>query len=199
MIRCAMLSYNPKSHSLIGSLHLCYPRSSSPPTSKRIKTSSVSSDSAPSPHPPPPLFLPQHQLPPSYPRPTLFGSIAMPQTPIIPPPPPAPAPTSTPPTANRRKRRFSQQHPGSTPTMSTTPTMATSATVPTAGGLDVEHPFSNLPESSSKRSTGRTNIPWTAQEELRLKAMREASRSWSDIAKVCLLLSRHENETERGR
>jgi hypothetical protein len=31
----------------------------------------------------------------------------------------------------------------------------------------------------------RTNTPWTAAEEQRLKTMREAGNSWADIAKVC--------------
>lgn len=31
----------------------------------------------------------------------------------------------------------------------------------------------------------RTNTPWTAAEEQRLKTMREAGNSWAEIAKVC--------------
>lgn len=31
---------------------------------------------------------------------------------------------------------------------------------------------------------GRTNTPWTAAEEQRLKIMRDAGNSWSEIAKV---------------
>lgn len=37
-------------------------------------------------------------------------------------------------------------------------------------------------ESSKKRS--RTNTPWTAVEEHRLKQMRDAGNTWSEIAKV---------------
>ncbi|KAF9885737.1 hypothetical protein FE257_012622 [Aspergillus nanangensis] len=36
------------------------------------------------------------------------------------------------------------------------------------------------------RKKGRTNTPWTAEEEQRLKTMRDAGRSWSEIAKVRL-------------
>lgn len=39
------------------------------------------------------------------------------------------------------------------------------------------------PESTPKKK-GRTNTPWTAEEEQRLKSMRDAGRSWSEIAKV---------------
>lgn len=34
------------------------------------------------------------------------------------------------------------------------------------------------------KKKGRTNTPWTAEEEQRLKTMRDAGRSWSEIAKV---------------
>lgn len=33
---------------------------------------------------------------------------------------------------------------------------------------------------------GRTNTPWTPQEEQRLKVMRDQGKSWSEIAKVSL-------------
>lgn len=39
------------------------------------------------------------------------------------------------------------------------------------------------PETTRKKK-GRTNTPWTAEEEQRLKTMRDAGRSWSEIAKV---------------
>jgi len=35
----------------------------------------------------------------------------------------------------------------------------------------------------------RTNTPWTAAEEQRLKNMREAGSSWADIAKVGWILA----------
>lgn len=46
---------------------------------------------------------------------------------------------------------------------------------------------SNLVASSpeiARKKKGRTNTPWTAEEEQRLKTMRDAGRSWSEIAKV---------------
>ncbi|GAT20039.1 Myb-like transcription factor [Aspergillus luchuensis] len=33
------------------------------------------------------------------------------------------------------------------------------------------------------KKKGRTNTPWTAEEEQRLKTMRDAGRTWSEIAK----------------
>ncbi|EAU29786.1 conserved hypothetical protein [Aspergillus terreus NIH2624] len=38
-------------------------------------------------------------------------------------------------------------------------------------------------KSEPPRKKGRTNTPWTAEEEQRLKTMRDAGRSWSEIAK----------------
>ena len=35
-----------------------------------------------------------------------------------------------------------------------------------------------------KRKASRTNTPWSAAEEQKLKQMREAGHSWSEIAKV---------------
>lgn len=35
------------------------------------------------------------------------------------------------------------------------------------------------------KKKGRTNTPWTAEEEQRLKAMRDAGNTWAEIAKVC--------------
>lgn len=40
------------------------------------------------------------------------------------------------------------------------------------------------PVEPPPKKKGRTNTPWTAEEEQRLKMMRDAGRSWSEIAKV---------------
>ncbi len=40
-----------------------------------------------------------------------------------------------------------------------------------------------LTDDAGKRR-GRTNTPWTPQEEQRLKQMRDGGHSWSEIAKV---------------
>lgn len=53
----------------------------------------------------------------------------------------------------------------------------TSATFAQAEQVD-----SSAQEPKIKKS--RTNTPWTPAEELRLKQMRDAGNSWSEIAKV---------------
>lgn len=40
------------------------------------------------------------------------------------------------------------------------------------------------------KKKGRTNTPWTAEEEQRLKQMRDLGKSWSEIAKVRCATSR---------
>jgi cytoskeletal protein RodZ len=71
------------------------------------------------------------------------------------------------PGSNPRKRRSSPP--------SSTAAMTTSAT-----GDD---PVAATAEPTPRKK-GRTNTPWTAEEEQRLKTMRDAGRSWSEIAKV---------------
>ncbi|RJE20289.1 SANT [Aspergillus sclerotialis] len=44
-------------------------------------------------------------------------------------------------------------------------------------------PASSPPEPTPKKK-GRTNTPWTAEEEQRLKTMRDAGCSWNEIAKT---------------
>ncbi|KAF7162120.1 hypothetical protein CNMCM5623_007565 [Aspergillus felis] len=122
---------------------------SSPPTSKRIKTSVSTSV--------PPQLLTQQQINPFQRVPAYEG---------IPIPPAQVAPQ------NSRKRRGSPQS-------SATATMA--APVTSASADATQNPQS-APEAAPKKK-GRTNTPWTAEEEQRLKTMRDAGRSWSEIAK----------------
>jgi hypothetical protein len=51
------------------------------------------------------------------------------------------------------------------------------STAPQAAGVDA-------PTQEPKLKKSRTNTPWTPAEELRLKQMRDAGNSWSEIAKV---------------
>jgi hypothetical protein len=84
-----------------------------------------------------------------------------------------PQPQLSPP--NPKKRRASPQ-------AGTGPTMTTSGTTAAAGEVALDH-GPGAPEAPPKKK-GRTNTPWTAEEEQRLKTMRDAGRSWSEIAKV---------------
>ena len=87
-----------------------------------------------------------------------------------------PAPTSSPPS---RKRKA----PGSSLTAGSPPTSTTAYGDP--GGLG--EPTPTMAESSTSAppaKKSRTNTPWTPAEEQRLKTMRDAGNSWSEIAKV---------------
>lgn len=128
-----------------------------PPTSKRIKTSVANSSPA----------RPLGQ-PPTFPGPGPFES--------GPPMPPASVSPSNP-----RKRRASLQ----------AAPLTTMAPPPPSSGVEAEghHPPALQPAPAPEptptgKKRGRTNTPWTAEEEHRLKTMRDAGNSWSEIAKV---------------
>ncbi|EHA24166.1 hypothetical protein ASPNIDRAFT_137793, partial [Aspergillus niger ATCC 1015] len=90
-----------------------------------------------------------------------FEGIPMPQTQIPP--------------QNPRKRRASPQS-------SSAATMAAPGAAPATGETAHEQgPGGSEPAPKKK---GRTNTPWTAEEEQRLKTMRDAGRTWSEIAKT---------------
>ncbi|PGH35862.1 hypothetical protein GX50_01320 [[Emmonsia] crescens] len=140
--------------------------SASPPTSKRIKTAVAANTPT---HP-----LNQQQQPPPFPGPGPFESASM--VPIS-----APAPAPAPAAPNPRKRRASLQ----------TASLATMAPPPLTGALEGEGNTTAAsttgapaaPETTVKKK-GRTNTPWTAEEEQRLKTMRDAGSTWSEIAKT---------------
>lgn len=91
------------------------------------------------------------------------------------PPQPQPHHQLQPQQVNPRKRR--------------SPPSATAATGISAipGSALVAPVMSDIPgglvETPPKKK-GRTNTPWTAEEEQRLKQMRDLGKSWSEIAKV---------------
>jgi hypothetical protein len=91
---------------------------------------------------------------------------------------PAPAqPTQPLQPSNPRKRRPS-------PEQTTTSAMAAPPTTVSAGGVAVHPATGTAASETTPKKKGRTNTPWTAEEEQRLKAMRDAGKSWSEIAKV---------------
>ena len=59
------------------------------------------------------------------------------------------------------------------------PAGAASSNVAAAQATDA-----NPPAQEPKVKKSRTNTPWTPAEEQRLKTMRDAGNSWSEIAKV---------------
>lgn len=92
---------------------------------------------------------------------------------------------------NSRKRRASELGDPSLPGSSssnasafTNPSGLLSAGSDLSGtGLDLGAPSQQtLPSPTVKK--GRTNTPWTPAEEQRLKALRDAGSSWSEIAKT---------------
>jgi hypothetical protein len=75
---------------------------------------------------------------------------------------------------NPKKRRASGQ-----PIAPAPPTITASFAEPSGGpATAIEQPAAPPPAKK-----GRTNTPWTPAEELRLKQMRDAGKSWSEIAK----------------
>jgi len=67
-----------------------------------------------------------------------------------------------------------------TATSEGTETQASSAAAPPPPPPPVDTDAAQEP----KTKKSRTNTPWTPAEELRLKQMRDAGNSWSEIAKV---------------
>ena len=90
------------------------------------------------------------------------------QVSLVPPP-------RTPP-LNPRKRRASNS-----PKLDTLPPGTILPRIEPSSTVSIS---SLLSEDSGKKRTGRTNTPWTAAEEQRLKQMRDVGNSWSEIAKV---------------
>lgn len=96
------------------------------------------------------------------------------------------APQASP--TNSRKRRISgPQLPASLGPVTATPASAAYGE-PSAvsGGLPVvPAPAPEMdPPAQPAPKKGRTNTPWTPAEEQKLKQMRDAGNSWSEIAKV---------------
>ncbi|KAJ5748561.1 uncharacterized protein N7511_010257 [Penicillium nucicola] len=128
---------------------------SSPPTSKRIKTSATTSA--------PPHMLAQQQIHPFHRVPTFEGI----------PIPTAPIPT-------QQQHGTSRKRPPSPATGSS----MIAGSVNQVGGAIEGDPNAFAQVESTPKKKGRTNTPWTAEEEQRLKTMRDAGRSWSEIAKT---------------
>lgn len=94
---------------------------------------------------------------------------------------------------NTRKRRASGTAGAQHQQLAPNATIAPSSVTAGAGGGSSAYGAdpSGLGEGEAQQPVqppppkkGRTNTPWTAAEEQRLKIMRDAGNSWSEIAKV---------------
>lgn len=98
------------------------------------------------------------------------------------PPPPLQPPLASP--VGSRKRRASElELPGSAGS-NVSAYGHPSSLRPTGGEVDVGLVSGQTQLPSPVAKKGRTNTPWTPAEEQRLKTLREAGSSWSEIAKT---------------
>jgi len=88
---------------------------------------------------------------------------------------------STPTAVNSRKRRLSGQPVTPSPIAPAPSTVAPAGAEPSPATAPA--PAQEMPGPPPAKK-GRTNTPWTPGEEQRLKQMRDAGNSWSEIAKV---------------
>ncbi|CAN9123863.1 unnamed protein product [Alternaria alternata] len=140
------------------------PDSSSPSTKRSLKPSPIAANPQPTvPYSAPPE-LPSLQPAASF---TTANQEAHPGA-----QPPLPSPTSR----KRKSVTLGQSQDQMASTSDSAEAQASSAALPPAADVDATQ------EPKTKKS--RTNTPWTPAEELRLKQMRDAGNSWSEIAKT---------------
>lgn len=107
-------------------------------------------------------------------------------------------PAAQPPNARSRKRPAQNAAPSPATAAAPPPVAAAQGQppaptppAPQAAPPSQAQPTANDDANSANAASGpptkksRTNTPWTPQEELRLKQMRDAGNSWAEIAKVC--------------
>ncbi|KAH7406464.1 hypothetical protein DE146DRAFT_392119 [Phaeosphaeria sp. MPI-PUGE-AT-0046c] len=142
--------------------------SSSPSARRNLKPSPVAA---------PPLSPKSHHLtttePPSLqPAVSTTSATAAPESQASAQPPLSP-------NSNRKRKSVTLTHLPETMSSSTgvVDAKASSATPQVAADVD-------SPVQEPKLKKSRTNTPWTPAEELRLKQMRDAGNSWSEIAKT---------------
>jgi hypothetical protein len=138
--------------------------SSSPSTKRSLKPSSIAANPQPT---------VQYSGPPELPslQPAASFTTANPEA-HTGAQPPLPSPTSR----KRKSVTLGQSQDQMAGTADSADAQASSAVLPPVADIDAAQ------EPKTKKS--RTNTPWTPAEELRLKQMRDAGNSWSEIAKV---------------
>ncbi|CAN9180655.1 unnamed protein product [Alternaria sp. RS040] len=140
------------------------PDSSSPSTKRSLKPSPIAANPQPTvPYSAPPE-LPSLQPAASF---TTANQEAHPG---------AQPPLSSPTSRKRKSVTLGQSQDQMASTSDSAEAQASSAALPPAADVDATQ------EPKTKKS--RTNTPWTPAEELRLKQMRDAGNSWSEIAKT---------------
>ncbi|KAM5354007.1 hypothetical protein ACJ41O_000657 [Fusarium nematophilum] len=92
------------------------------------------------------------------------------------PPPPQQTPTPTPAQPGRQRKR-----PAPAPPVPAPPAPQAAPQPQPPAPTDDANAAPVVPPPAKK---SRTNTPWTPQEELRLKQMRDAGNSWAEIAKT---------------
>ncbi|RGP61776.1 myb dna-binding domain protein [Fusarium sporotrichioides] len=148
---------------------------------------------------PQPNMAPQQQQPPQqqqhHPAP-VQPPMNVPQQPPNGPAPPQQTPTPTPaPASRQRKRPAPAAAPPATvaPPAPVTPSQVQPpVAAPPAVQAVIPQPPPQAPTDDANAQAiapppakkSRTNTPWTPQEELRLKQMRDAGNSWAEIAKT---------------
>ncbi|KAK6720032.1 hypothetical protein SNK03_003117 [Fusarium graminearum] len=149
---------------------------------------------------PQPNMAPQQQQPPQqqqhHPAP-VQPPMNVPQQPPNGPAPPQQTPTPTPaPAGRQRKRPAPSAAPppvAVAPPAPVTPSQVqTPVAAPPAPQAVIPQPPPQAPTDDANAQAiapppakkSRTNTPWTPQEELRLKQMRDAGNSWAEIAKT---------------
>jgi len=138
--------------------------SSSPSTKRSLKPSPIAANPQPS---------VQYSGPPELPslQPAASFTTANPEA-HTGAQPPLPSPTSR----KRKSVTLGQSQEQMAGTADSAEAQASSAVLPPTADVDAAQ------EPKTKKS--RTNTPWTPAEELRLKQMRDAGNSWSEIAKT---------------
>lgn len=144
---------------------------------------------------PQPNMAPQQQHHPAPVQPPMN----VPQQPPNGPPPQQQTPTPAPAPAGRQRKRPAPPTAAPPPTTTAPPAPVTPSQVqptPTAAAPPAPQPAppqqpqapaddpNSAPVAPPPAKKSRTNTPWTPQEELRLKQMRDAGNSWAEIAKT---------------
>lgn len=134
-------------------------------------------------------FPPYGQPQPGQPHhpPPVQPPMNVPQPPPGPPQPQQQQPAPTPPAGNRRNKRPPPTASPATSTPQIPPTSVTAPSQPAPPGGPaqpiVDSSVAPAPTPPPVKKS-RTNTPWTPAEELRLKQMRDAGKSWAEIAKT---------------